>query len=198
MKNTWQKNNSARDNSRLMFLEGYLYKEQHLKVLIGITTSSYDFTSLTPQEKTGYLQRLKLYLHKGVKPTNSYNLSVSFSSIINLPATILIYISSQSIVRYTDRIKRLFVTKFYQDRKDPNFLKGLVYVGEKPGIDEIGFNQLPVLGRKFHKYQINKKNKNLIKPIEINSKDLDWPFSENFMSLSDLQSAVFHLNLKIA
>ena len=175
-----KKKNSARDNSRLTFVDGYLYNEQHLKVLIGITTSSYDFTSLTPQEKTGYLQRLTLYLHKGVKPTNSYNLSVFFPSIINLPATILIYISSQSIVRYTDRIKRLFATKFYQDRKDPNFLKGLVYVGEKPGIDEIGFNQLPVLGRKFHKYQINKKNKNLIKPIEINSKDLDWPFSEKF------------------
>ena len=115
MKNIWQKNNSARDNSRLTFIEGYLYNEQYLKVLIGITTSSYDFTSLTPQEKTDYLQRLTLYLDKGVKPTNSYNLSVFFSSIINLPATILIYIASQSIVRYTDRIKRLFVTKFYHD-----------------------------------------------------------------------------------
>ena len=180
MKNTWQKNNSARDNSRLTFSEGYLYNEQHLKVLIGITTSSYDFTSLTPQEKTGYLQRLTLYLHKGVKPTNSYNLSVFFSSIINLPATILIYISSQSIVRYTDRIKRLFVTKFYHDRKDQNFLKGLVYVGEKPEIDQIGFNQLPVLGRKLYEYQINKNDKNLIKPIEINSKDLGWLFPEKF------------------
>ena len=180
MKNTWQKNNSARDNSRLTFSEGYLYNEQHLKVLIGITTSSYDFTSLTPQEKTGYLQRLTLYLHKGVKPTNSYNLSVFFSSIINLPATILIYISSQSIVRYTDRIKRLFVTKFYHDRKDQNFLKGLVYVGEKPEIGQIGFNQLPVLGRKLYEYQINKNDKNLIKPIEINSKDLGWLFPEKF------------------
>ena len=74
MKNTWQKNNSAKDNSRLTFLEGYLQNEQHLKVLIGITTSSYDFTSLNPQEKTGYLQRLTLNLHKGVKPTNFYNL----------------------------------------------------------------------------------------------------------------------------
>ena len=79
---TWKihgkKNNSARDNSRLTFLEGHLYNKQHLKVLIGINTSSYDFTSLTPQEKTDYLQRLTLYLHKGVKPTNSYNLSVFF------------------------------------------------------------------------------------------------------------------------
>ena len=92
MKSTWQNNNSARGNSRLTFSERYFYNEQHLKVLIGTTTSSYDFTSLTPQEKTGYLQRLTLYLHKGVKPTNSYKLSVFFSFIINLPATILIYI----------------------------------------------------------------------------------------------------------
>ena len=98
-------------------------------MLIGITTSSYDFTSLTPQEKTGYLQRLTLNLHKGVKPTNFYNLSVFFSSIIDLPAAILIFILIQSIVRYTDRIKRLVVTKFYHDQKDRNFLKGPVYVG---------------------------------------------------------------------
>ena len=78
-------------------------------MLIGITTSSYDFTSLTPQEKTDYLQRLTLYLDKGVKPTNSYNLSVFFSSITDLLVTILIYISSQSIVRYTDRIKKDFL-----------------------------------------------------------------------------------------
>ena len=136
-----------------------MYNEQHSKVLVGITTSSYDFTSLTPQEKTGYLQRLTLYLHKGVKPTNSYKLSVFFSFIINLPATILIYISSQSIVRYTDRIKRLFVTKFYHDRKNRNFLKGLDYMGGKPEIDEIGFNELPVLGRKLYEYEINKKYK---------------------------------------
>ena len=97
-----------------------------------------------------------------------------------MPATILIYIASQSIVRYTDRIKRLFVTKFYHDRKDQNFLKGLVYVGEKPEIDQIGFNQLPVLGRKLYEYQINKNDKNLIKPIEINSKDLGWLFPEKF------------------
>ena len=57
MKSTWKKNNSARDNSRLTFSEGYLYNEQHLKVLIGITTSSYDFTSLTLQEKTGRLTK---------------------------------------------------------------------------------------------------------------------------------------------
>ena len=170
MKNTWKKNNSGRDNSRLMFLEVYLYNEHYLKVLIGITTSSYDFTSLTRQEKTGYLQRLMLNLHKGVKPTNSYNLSVFFSSIINFPATILIYILSQSIVRYTNRIKRLFVTRFYHDRKDRNFLKGLVYVGEKPEIDEIDFSALPVLGRKLYEYQIKKIDKNLIKRIKINLK----------------------------
>ena len=78
---------------------------------------------------------------------------------------------NQSIVRYTDRIKRLFVTKFYHDWKDQNFLKGLVYVGEKPETDKIGFTKLPVLRRKLHEYKINKNDKNLIKPIEINSKD---------------------------
>ena len=39
---------------------------------------------------------------------------------------------------------------------------------------------IPVLGRKLYEYQINKNDKNLIKPIEINSKDLGWLFPEKF------------------
>ena len=39
---------------------------------------------------------------------------------------------------------------------------------------------IPGLGRKLYEYQINKNDKNLIKPIEINSKDLGWLFPEKF------------------
>ena len=40
------------------------------------------------------------------------------------------------MLRFTDRIQRVFVPRFYHDRKDTNFLKGLIYVGEKTEIDE--------------------------------------------------------------
>ena len=51
MKMIWKKNESGIDKSRLSYLVGHLYDENMLKSLIGITTSSYDFTSLTPEIK---------------------------------------------------------------------------------------------------------------------------------------------------
>ena len=72
MKMTWKKNESATDKSRLSFLVGYLYDENMLKSLIGITTSSYDFTSLTPEIKTSVLQRVTLNTHRG-RPIHESN-----------------------------------------------------------------------------------------------------------------------------
>ena len=52
-----EENESALNKSRLSFLVGYLYDEKMLKSLIGITTPSYDFTSLTSEIKTSVLQK---------------------------------------------------------------------------------------------------------------------------------------------
>ena len=55
----------------------------------------------------------------------------NFYSGLALSYTVLAHILKSTVVRYTDRIVRLFVPKFYHDRKDTNFLIGLVYVGGK-------------------------------------------------------------------
>ena len=177
-----EKNNSAKDQSRLKFLEGYLYNEKHLKPLIGITGSSYDFTSLTPQAKTNYLQMLTINVHRGIKDIDSYNKLTLFSAITNFEATVLVYILSQTILRFTKRIQRLFIPKFYHDRKEINFLIGLAYVGEKTEIDKEDFNELPILGRKLYEYKVNQSEEELkMKPtISLNWKNLDWPFPEKF------------------
>lgn len=82
-------------------------------------------------------------------------------------------------MRFTDRTQRLFVPKFYHDRRDKNFLKGLIYVGEKAEIDEKYFQEAKeeILGRKLYEYQINRNNK---RPTTINPKDIDRPFPELF------------------
>ena len=81
------------------------------------------------------------------------------------------------VLRYTDRIQRVFVPKFYHDKKDTNFLKGLLYIGEKKEIDEKYFYEGPLLGRKLYEYRIDgDKNKT----INIHPRDLDWPFPEKY------------------
>ena len=200
MKKTWKKNNSAKDQSRLTFLEGYLCNEKHLKALIGITGSSYDFTSLTPQAKTNYLQMLTKNVHRGIKDIDAYNKARLFSAVINFESTVLVYILSQTILRFTKKIQRIFVLKFYHDRKGINFLIGLAYVGEKTEIDEERFNEPPILGRTLYEYKVNQSEEKLKrKPtISYNSKNLDWPFPEKFYESIGFTVHVFSFEFKNA
>ena len=61
---TWQFNNSANDNSRILFLVGYLYDEKKIKDFFN-KTNSYDFTTLTTIRK-------KLFLIELTKKHNKY------------------------------------------------------------------------------------------------------------------------------
>ena len=63
MKMTWKYGQSGLDNSRLSYLIGYLYDEVKLKQHLGITGTSYEFTSMTPETKTFYLYRLTRPIH---------------------------------------------------------------------------------------------------------------------------------------
>ena len=59
-----RKNDSAKDSSRLSFLISYLYDEQKLKTLLKITGTKHDFTSMTPEEKNDFLNKLTKATHK--------------------------------------------------------------------------------------------------------------------------------------
>ena len=133
IKMNWKKTDSARDLSRLSFLIGYLFEEEKLKRLLKITGSSHDFTSLIPEEKTKLLYDLTIENHASTP--NSGN-SDEFYSEVTKSFAVLIHALSHTVLRFADRIQRLFVPKFYGDRKDTNFLKGLTYFGEKKETDE--------------------------------------------------------------
>ena len=47
--------------------------------------------------------------------------------------------SNIAVSRFTGRIQRHFVPRFYHDRRNSNFRRGLTFVGEKKEIDEVGF-----------------------------------------------------------
>ena len=175
MKMNWKKNNSGIDSSRLFFLIGYLYEEEKVKRLLKITGLKHDFTSMTPEEKTKFLYDLARENH--ASQADHGNLDDCYSGI-SRSFTVLIHALSFTIFRFSDRIQRLFIPKFYHDRKNTNFLKNLIYFGEKQEIDEKYFYENGTsLGRKLYEYRINR---NKIRPLNIHPRDLDWPFPEKF------------------
>ena len=107
-----------------------------MRSMLGITGSSHDFTTLPAEVKSSYLHRLTRHLHHG-KPNTKGN--GYFYSDLHLLYAMLIHVLHTTALRFTDRINRLFVLRFYHDRRNVNFLKGLVYIGTKREIDEFFF-----------------------------------------------------------
>ena len=128
MRSSRKQNESSTDKSRLSYLIGYLFDETIMKSMIGIYGSSYDFTTMSAMVKSSYLRRLTRHFHYG-KP-NTTNKDYFYSGL-SLSNAVLIHALNSTVIRFTARITRLFVPKFYHDRKDKNFLKGLIFVGEK-------------------------------------------------------------------
>lgn len=175
MKNTWVKNKS--NNQRIAFLIGYVYEENILKRLLGITGSSFNLSTLTPQLKNETINTIANY-HVALNIT-SHKKDQFYSSSNNRSRNeVITYIDSKRVTRWTDRINRLFAPNFYHDRRDKNFLKGLTFVGKKADTDEENFSEFPsVLGRQLYEYKINPSNKR-VENIPII--DLDWPFPDKY------------------
>ena len=130
-----KKNNSGKNSSRLSYLISYLYYETELKKLLKITGAEHDFTSMIPKEKNNFLNRLTKAIHK--EDEIQYGNSHTFYSGANSSASVVLtYFLSYAVLRFTNKIQRLFVPKFYHERKDKIFFKGLIYIGEKKEIDE--------------------------------------------------------------
>ena len=177
MKTKWRKNDSVKDSSRLSYLISHLYYEQNSKTLLKITGTEHDFTSMTTEEKNDFLKRLTKATHK---QSDLYygNSNTFYSGATNGSSVVLLYFLSHAVLRCTERILRLFVPEFYHNRRDKNFLKNLIYIGEKKEIDKKYFYEEGTsLGRRLYEYQIDKNNK---RPLNIHLRDLDWPFPDKF------------------
>ena len=100
-------------------------------------------------------------------------------SIFKKYFTVIVKDSNILIKRFTGRIQRLFVLRFYYDRINTNFVKGLKYIGEKTIINEKGFCEFNEIGRKLYEYRRNA-NDFLIRDFTL--QDLDWSFPEKFFN----------------
>ena len=77
-----------------------------------------------------YIFLLFKYLHKDFN-INEISLNNFYASVYSRVSSLIRSDPSNDIRRYTNRIQRLFISKFFHDRKDNNFLKHLIFVGEK-------------------------------------------------------------------
>ena len=79
---------------------------------------------------------------------------------------------------FNGRVQRLFIPRFYHDRRNINFLRELKFKGEKKEINEIGFSKENLLGRKLYEYA--SEGNYFIRPL--NRNNLDWHFPDKFYS----------------
>ena len=162
------------DTARISYLIGYLENENLMRSMLGITGSSHDFTTFSAEVKSSYLHRLTRHSHHGNPNTKGNN---NFYYGIHLSYAMLVHVLHTTVLRFTDRINRLFVPRFYHDRRNVNFLKGLVYRRTKREIDEKKFSEIPLLGRRLFEYCIND-----VKAQKFHTRELDSPFAKKYYS----------------
>ena len=76
---------------------------------------------------------------------------------------------------FSNKIGRVFVRKFFYDKRAENFLKYLEYVGGY-GPDNVRF-EYPEAGRKYYQY---KKSTSGLSVKSLLATDSDWPFPDTY------------------
>ena len=127
LSNNWRTGNEFNGNL-ISFSVAYLEDTIFVKKYFKITDRSQVFTTLTPVRKNGYVGEYAKKQHKSLPIKRGYD---DLYSQNNRPFTPFVKDSSLEIKRFTGRIQRLFVPKFFHEINNTNFLK---FVGERSKI----------------------------------------------------------------
>lgn len=104
------------NKKRLSYSVGYLYNEKHMLDFFKITDSKpASLQYLDPFKKLQFIRYYPLQTHK-----HSNKLDI-FHSRIFKPNTALLHALDNMLINYPSKTERLFVPKFFHDRKDTNF-----------------------------------------------------------------------------
>ena len=172
MSNAWAKNRAV--NFRYSYLIGYLEDTRIVESMIGITGLGFDFKSMPIPAKNGYLRRYSNHKHR-TKPDEPLQDIFHFS--YNKNYIVLAHLIDSTVIRCTNKVKRLFVPKFYRDRKNTNFLNNLKYVGKKDKIDETDFSEINESSRKLYEYNNDPTHTS---NLAIATKTMDCSFPEKY------------------
>ena len=97
-------------------------------------------------------------------------------SIYFRPFTIILKDSNFLIKKFNNRIQKLFVPRFYHDRRQTNFLKDMRFVGGHPKINEPQFCRFKSIGRRLYEYRPTTQ-----KIKEFIPQEIDIPFPEKYI-----------------
>ena len=118
--------------------------------------------------KNNFLRQFSRYHHKNQGAEDNFHSWPIWSWTVLLPSL------STQIILFSNKIRRVFVPKFYYEKRARNFLKHLVYVGEHgPNKTRCEY---PEGGTKYYEYK---------KSTDVSSKstlptDSDWHFPETY------------------
>ena len=85
------------------------------------------------------------------------------------PFTILLKDSNFLTEKFNNRIQKLFVPKFYYDRRQTNFLKDMHFVGKYPNINKYNFCRFKAFGRQLYEYRVTNQSIQEFTPQQIES-----------------------------
>ena len=117
-KKKWKKDSSALDRSRISFSEGYLFFESRIKNEFNINGDSFDFTKLSKREKTVKIVSYLKKFHDSKLNVRGYSY---FFSFYPFSYATVIFVRNNIFIVYPDRTQRIFVPKYYHDRRRTNF-----------------------------------------------------------------------------
>ena len=169
----WKEDNEKNIfKKRINFLLSYFYHNDFFKKIFEKANgASKNLKTLTIDDKMKYIFQLSKYLYKDFN-INKISQNNFHTSVYSRVSPSRHFDPSNGIRRYTNRIQQLFIPKFFHERKDNNFLKHLIFAGEKK-INQKGFSDVKEFGRKLYEYRANNKN-------QINIGRFDLPFPDKY------------------
>ena len=172
----------------ISFLMGYLENISLLKKYFKISDKIFDFTSLPILKKHTWMGEYSIARNHRLAPYHR-----GFDDLYSIyfrPFTIILKDSDFLVKKFNDRIQKLFVPRFYHDRRQTNFLKDMRFVGEYPKINESSFCKFKSIGRRLYEYRPTTQ-----KIKEFNLQEIDIPFPEKY--LEDFTYTVSGFSFKV-
>ena len=147
-------------------LFGYMWYDIHAESLLNIKGSSKNLAAMGMTEKSNFIWEFIRYLHKTQRQDNFY--SILIGHWIVLYPTL-----NMQLISLTSKVGRVFLPKFFHDKKVKDFLKHLEYAGEYR-TDNV-WCEYPEIWRKYYDY---RSNNTAAKTLQVT--DSGWPFPETY------------------
>ena len=140
----------------------------HVENMLNIKWSSRNLAAIGITKKNNFFRQFSRYYHKNQGAEDN------FCSLRTWSWPVLLSALRTQIVLFSSKIGRAFVQKFFNKKRERNFLKHLLYIGEH-GPDKTRC-EYPEVGRKYYKY---KKSTDMSSK-SILATDSDWSFSGTY------------------